>query len=318
MSTKLTASFLDAKTINCDLVKPPCISEWEVFQNTKASETKERIANANVVYTNKVRIEREDLATAKDIKLIVVAATGYDIIDLDTCRKMNIAVANSPGYSVSSVPEHTVALMFTVAKKITALHNEVMNTEWAKSDIFCMHNHLPIELAGKNLGIIGAGSLGQATGKLCEALGMNVSYLAKHDNSQDDLPRKDLATLLAESDVISLHCPLTENNFEMFNADTISQMKDGAILINTARGALVNYPAMIKALESGKLSGAGIDVLAKEPPTDGHVLLECKHPGLVVTPHVAWASLEAQTRLVNLLVTTTEAFFSNEAINIVS
>ena len=319
MSAPRHGVFLDAKTIACELVQPASLASWDVHQLLPASEVAASIANAHVVYTNKIPLDAAALEQAAQLELIVVAATGYDIIDLEYCRQRGIAVANSPGYSVSSVPEHAIALMFAVARAIVPYHAAAGDGTWAAADIFCLQEHRIIELRGKQVGLVGSGSLGRATAELCSNLGMHTVFLTRHDGKEDDLPRMPLEELLATSDVISLHCPLTPDTRNMIDADALAQMKPGAILINTARGALVDADALVAALDKGQLRGAGIDVLAQEPPgPEQAVLLNCRHPGLVLSPHVAWASLEAQQRLARLLATTTDSFFAGQPQHLVS
>ena len=317
MGNGIEASFLDAATIACDLVKPDCVGKWSVFEETSRELVAERVAPCEVVFTNKVKIGAAELEGAKSLRLIVVAATGYDIIDLEECKRRNVSVANSPGYSASSVQEHAIALMFAVARSIVPYRLEAGDGTWSKAGIFCLHTHPIIELAGKRVGIVGAGSLGRATGRLCEALGMKVFFLGRHDGASDELPRLPLDDLLATSDVVSLHCPLDSDNHHMINARSLSKMKPGAILINTARGALVDAAALVQALEEGRIAGAGIDVLETEPPPADNPLVGCKHPGLVLTPHVAWASMEVQRRLAQMVADTADSFIAGKPEHIV-
>ena len=317
MSEKRTGVFLDASTIACDLVKPSCVDEWQVHGMTYPAETASRIDKCDVAFTNKVKIGSSELVKAQNLKLIVVAATGYDIIDLEECKRKNIAVANSPGYSASSVIEHAVGLMFAVMRSLVPYSLLSSDGTWSKSGIFCLHTHPIIELAGKQVGIIGSGSLGSGTGKLCEALGMKVRYLVKKDGTSDGLERLSFGELLATSDVVSLHCPLDSSNKHMINSKSLAMMKKSAVLINTARGALVNSEDLVAALENGTIAGAGIDVLDTEPPPPDSPLVKCKHPRLVLTPHVAWASMEVQQRLAKMVADTADCFFANSPKHIV-
>lgn len=318
MSDKVTGVFLDADTIACDLVRPGCVGEWTVHRSTGPGEVPARIAPCGVAFTNKVRIGAAEIEGANGLRLIVVAATGYDIIDLGACRERGITVSNSPGYSSSSVPEHAVALMFAVARSIVPYRIEAGDGTWSGAGTFCLHTHPIVELAGKRAGIVGSGSLGRATGRLCEALGMKVSYLRRNDGGTDGLPRLPLEELLAGSDVVSLHCPLDDDNRHMVNAETLAMMKPGAILVNTARGALVDAAALAEALERGTIAGAGIDVLDSEPPPADNPLVACRHPGLVLTPHVAWASMEVQRRLARMVADTADSFFAGKPVHVVS
>ena len=318
MDNKIIATFLDAETIACPLVKPQRVTDWTIYEQTTPEQTAEHIKGCNIVFTNKVKIGPAELNTAPELRLIVVAATGYDIIDLDACRRHDVAVANSPGYSASSVQEHTIALMFAVARNIVPLRRAACDGTWSSATTFCLHTHAIIELAGKTLGIIGSGSLGCATAKLCEALGMKVVFATRHTGQQDDLPRIDLDKLLSTSDIISLHCPLDAANHHMINAAALAKMKPQAILINTARGGLVDPVALCAALEAGTIAGAGIDVLEQEPPPADHPLLTCKHPGLIVTPHVAWASMEVQIRLAQMVADTADSYLTGTPVHLVS
>ena len=303
--------FLDAATVAAARPpRPQCCEHWQVHDLTAAGQVAGRIADANIVVTNKVRIGENEFAAAPGLKLIIVAATGYDIIDLDAARLHGVAVANSPGYSISSVPEHTLALMFAVARSIVAFAQASRDGTWTASPTFCLHNWPIIELRGLSVGLIGSGSLGRATGRLCAALGMKPAYLARPGaaSSGDDLKRLAWDDLLAASDIISLHCPLGPDNRHMFGEQAFRQMKKSAILINTARGGLVDAAALAAALQEGQIAGAGIDVLAHEPPAADNPLITCNHPGLVLTPHVAWASRQAQERLLAQVAATADAF----------
>ena len=315
---KIIGTFLDAQTIACKVRKPDSVSTWNSYDFTEPHETIERIAESHVLCTNKVKLQAAELEAAANLKLIVVAATGYDIIDMQACKAKGVVVCNSPGYSASSVPEHALALMFAVARFLVPLSRKACDGTWSASRIFCLHAHTAIELAGRRVGIIGAGSLGRATAKLCSAVGMEVVYLARENSKADGLPRVRLDELLATCDVISLHCPLSSDNHHLLNAQTLAQVKPGAIVINTARGALIDPQALVDALESGRLAGAGIDVLELEPPKSGNPLLDCEHPGLIVTPHVGWASLASQQRLVDMLCSTCDSFFAGAPEHVVS
>ena len=306
--------FLDAATVAAaQPYRPQCCDQWQVHDLTSADQVAERIADASIVITNKVRIGAPELAAAPCLKLIIVAATGYDIIDRDAARKHGVAVANSPGYSISSVPEHAVALMFAVARSIVPFAKASCDGTWASAQTFCLHNWRISELRGLTVGLIGSGSLGRATGRLCAALGMKPVYLARPEatrGADDELDRLAWNDLLATADIISLHCPLGPDNLHMFDEKAFRRMKETAILINTARGGLVNTRALAAALREGQIAGAGIDVLAEEPPRPDDPLLACKHPGLLITPHVAWASRQAQEKLLSQVAATADAFMN--------
>ena len=305
--------FLDAATVAAARPQQPqCCDSWQVHDLTSAGQVAERIADANIVITNKVCIGAEELAAAPGLRLVVVAATGYDIIDLAAARARGVAVANSPGYSISSLPEHAVALMLAVARSIVPFAQASCDGTWTQAQTFCLHNWPITELRGRTVGLIGSGSLGRATGSLCAALGMKPVYLARPEAAgrRDDLERMAWDDLLAASDLISLHCPLVPDSLHMFGERAFRQMKRSAILINTARGGLVDAHALAAALQEGQIAGAGIDVLEEEPPAAENPLLSCRHPGLVVTPHVAWASRQAQEKLLAQVAATADAFIS--------
>ena len=301
-------------------VRPACATEWILHEYTDPSDTAARIASADVVFTNKTAIGTTELESANKLKLIVVAATGYNIIDIAACAQRDIAVANSPGYSASSVPEHNLALILTVARSIVPLHRQACDGTWSQAQTFCLHTQPIIELRGRTAAIIGSGSLGRATGELCAKIGMRVIYLGRAGIAprNDGLVRLPWAELITQADVLSLHCPLVATNRHMLDATALAQMKRSAIVINTARGDLIDYPALIQALTEGRIAGAGIDVIETEPPPADHPLLQCQHPGLVLTPHVAWASAEAQARLLQMIADTADAFFAGRSEHLVS
>lgn len=319
--TGVKVVFLDRATVAAaEPVRPACADEWVVHDLTAPHETARRIADATVVFTNKVELRGAALASAARLKLVVVAATGYDIVDTAACRRRAVAVANSPGYSSSSVPEHALALMLAVARSIVPLCADARDGTWPAAPTFCLHTRPITELRGRTVGLVGSGSLGRSTGRLCEALGMRTLYLRREGarKAGDGVERADLDELLARADVLSLHCPLTEANRGMIGPEALKKMNSSAILINTARGGLVDSPALVSALESGEIAGAGIDVLEPEPPPADHPLLVCDHPGLVVTPHVAWASIEVQRRLVRLIAETADAFYDGKPQHLVA
>ncbi|WP_444899071.1 D-2-hydroxyacid dehydrogenase [Microbulbifer sp. VAAC004] len=303
--------FLDAMTmklgeLNIQSLKNS-LDHWDFYETTSAKQTAERIADADVVITNKVVLDRTLLEQARSLKLICVCATGTNNIDLQAAQDLGIPVRNVQGYAGASVPQHTLALILALASRWHHYHQDVMTGRWSQSEIFCLLDHPVVELAGKTLGIIGYGELGQRVAKLGEALDMQI-LVAESFSGEKRADRTPLAQLTKESDVISLHCPLTKQTEKLIDRDFIANMKSGALLINTARGGLVDEEAVADALRSGKLGGAALDVLSEEPPPASHPLLATDIPNLIITPHNAWISRESRQRLLDGVVNNIEAW----------
>ena len=271
-----------------NLTRPSFAHQWREYSHTAPGDTAKRIQKAHVVITNKTPLYAADIQNANHLELIAVAATGTDIIDLHTCRTANVAVCNVRHYANHSVSEHVLALIFCLSRGIVQHHQRTIAGEWTNSTVFSPNMGPITNVRGMKIGIIGGGALGQATATLAESVGMTATFLLR--DTADSLPRLPLSPLLAQSDIISLHCPLTAQTRNLINADTLARMKPGAILINTARGGLVDSAALIHALTEGELGGAGIDVLPAEPPSIHEPLLARPLPNLIITPHVAWAS----------------------------
>ncbi|MFA0811181.1 D-2-hydroxyacid dehydrogenase [Microbulbifer epialgicus] len=303
--------FLDAMTMKLEELDTSALKNsldhWDFFDNTSAAQTSERIANAEVVITNKVILDRSILAQAHKLKLICVCATGTNNIDLEAAADFDIPVRNVKGYAGSSVPQHTLALILALASRWHHYHQDVMAGRWSQSEIFCLLDHPVVELSGKTLGIIGYGELGKRVARLGEALEMRVLIAESFDGNVRE-KRVPLEQLQAESDVISLHCPLTEKTEKLIDHAFISAMKPGALLVNTARGGLVDEGAVADALRNGRLGGAALDVLSEEPPPASHLLLENDIPNLIITPHNAWISRESRQRLLNGVVENIQAW----------
>lgn len=276
------------------------LDEWDFYPHTKASELAARLQGAEVVVSNKVVLSRDTLAKADKLKLICVAATGTNNVDLDAARELGVTVTNVRAYGTASVVQHVFALMLSLQRRIPAYQQAIRQGRWQQSEFFCLLDFPIEELTDKVLGIVGYGELGQAVAKTAACFGMQVRIAQR--NAEDDRPdRVPLEVLLAEVDVLSLHCPLTEENKGMIGEKQLQLMKPNAILINAARGGLVNEAALAKALKQGWIAGAGIDVLEQEPP-DGSSPLLADIPNLILTPHIAWASRTARQRLLNQLV----------------
>lgn len=309
--------FLDRDTVIADFRKPEFEHEWIEFGNTAADETQERIKDSTLVITNKVRMTADILAQNPSIKLIAVAATGTDSVDVRYCRENGITVCNVKNYSVHSVPEHTFALILALRRNLIAYNGYTKNGGWSASPIF-VGNQFPItELAGRTLGIIGYGSLGKAVGAIAKAFGMNV-VIAERKNAENIREGyMDLNEVLSIADVVSLHCPLTDETRGMIGEAELNKMRSDAILINCGRGGLVDEKALADALRNGVIAGAGVDVLSAEPPANGNVLLDPEIPNLIVTPHNAWASREAMQLLADIVIDNLERFIRGEPQNLV-
>jgi glycerate dehydrogenase len=250
--------------------------------------------------------------------MIAVAATGYDVIDIDACRERGIAVANIRNYAVHTVPEHTFAMIFALRRNLIAYREDVLRGRWQAQDQFCFFDHPIQDLHGSTLGIFGEGALGQATAVIARALGMRVLFADHPPPKAADVEFTDPETVFAQSDIISLHCPLTPASRNFIGIEQFKKMKRSAILINTARGGLVDEHALKTALETGLIAGAGFDVLTKEPPKEGNPLLEVRTPNFILTPHVAWASDGAMQFLADQLIDNIEASIAGTPQNLVT
>lgn len=309
---------LDAYTLN------PGERRWEeleelgevvVHDRTAQLDVVRRAKDAEVVLTNKTILDGFILNLLPKLKYIGVLATGYNVVDLDVARQRGIVVTNIPAYSTQSVAQMAIAHLLNITQRVAHYAHEVHNGVWSAQPDFCYWNTPLIELAGKKIGIVGFGNTGQATAQIAEALGMEVwVYTSKPKKS---LPKKyqkvTLNELFSACDVVSLHCPLTAENKEMVNSFRLSLMKQGAILINTSRGGLIDEKALEQALLSGKLLGAGLDVLSSEPVPNGNPLLKLKN--CFISPHIAWATRESRMRLMNQAVENLKAWMEGRTIN---
>ncbi len=305
--------FLDRETLDATVRKPSFETSYKEYEETAPDQIVERLKDATICITNKVPMRAETLSQLPNLKLIAVAATGTDIIDKAAAKEKGIAVVNIRNYAFNTVPEHVIALMFALKRNLLAYATDVQQGRWGQARQFCFFDHPIHDIAGATMGIVGYGAIGKSIGKRCEALGMKI--LAYDVMPQDGLV--DLPTILKESDVITLHAPLTPETRNMIGAEELKAMKKNAILINTARGGLVDEAALAEALKSGEIAGAGFDVLTEEPPKNGNVLLDPSIPNLIVTPHVAWASQEAMQILSDQLIDNIEAFVGGKPKNVV-
>lgn len=290
-----------------------------VYGRTSRDQVSERIADADIVITNKVPLQREVLACAPNLKMIAVAATGTDNIDVAECTRRGVVVSNIRSYAIRSVPEHVFALVFALRRSLVAYRESVKAGRWYDAQQFCYFDYPIKDLAGSTLGIVGKGTLGQAVGAIGQALGMRVLFAGRKNAQTAGQGYTPFHEVLAQSDVISLHCPLNVDTRDLINTDEFAQMERKPILINTARGGLVNEPALAVALRSGQLAGAGIDVTSPEPPENQHPLIALLElPNFILTPHVAWASDEAVQTLADQLIDNIEAYHLGTPRNIVA
>ena len=312
-SAPLKIVFLDRATIGVSVRAPAFPHDYKEYQATSIEEIAERLADAEIAIINKVQLRAPTLAQLPKLKLIAVAATGTDCIDKAYCKAHGIAVVNIRNYADNTVPEHTLAMIFALRRNLIPYVRDVRHGKWQTIEQFCYFDHPIHDVAGSTLGLIGYGALGKSVATRAEALGMKVIATDVYD-----FPGKvDLDTILKESDIVSLHCPLTDGTRNIIGAAEFKKMKKAAILINTARGGLVDEAALVEALKSGEIAGAGFDVLTVEPPKQGNVLLDADLPNLLITPHVAWASIEAMTGLANQLVDNIEAWVAGAPRNLV-
>ena len=289
--------------------------ELTYYDRTENEElTIQRIGESEIVLLNKVPITRNVLEHCPNIKLICVLATGYNVVDCQAAAERGIPVCNVPGYGTDAVAQFTFALLLELCHRVGLHSDSVHNGEWSACPDFCYWKTPQMELAGKTMGIIGYGAIGQAVGKIATALGMN--NLAYSRTQRPGHSYVDLDTLLAKSDVISLHCPLFPENTGLINQETIAKMKDGAILLNTARGGLINEQAVSDALCSGKLRGFAGDVVTTEPIPANSPLLGA--PNCILTPHMAWAPIESRQRILDATEENIRAFLSNKPTNVVN
>ena len=310
--------FLERSTFNIPFPSPGFEHEWVEYGETDESQVVDRLQNATIAICNKVALRENSLSQLPQLKLIAVAATGTDNVDLAFCRRHNIAVCNTRGYAVSSLPEHALMLMLALRRNLIAYRDDVRAGRWHEAQKFCLLDHPIGDLRATVLGIVGFGTLGQAMAQLGRAIGMEVMVAERKHATSIRPARRSFADVLRHSDVLSLHCPLTEETRDLIGAEELAQMKPEALLINTARGGLIDDHALLDALRLGRLAGAGIDVLRVEPPREGSPLLDANLPNLIVTPHNAWASKQAMQRLGSQLVDNLEAFVRGEPRNLVT
>lgn len=313
--------FLDRATIPDYIQLKPFTFKHtlEAYDKTPENQVAERIQQADIVITNKVKISNESLAQAASLKLIAVSATGTNVVDIKACESKGCVVTNIRNYAMNSVPEHALALILALRRSILPYHASVRAGDWQKSGQFCYFDYPISDLADSTLGIFGSGVLGSSLARLGRALGMKTVFASRKGQAPKNETYRPFNEVLETSDVLSLHLPLTEETRHMISDQEFDRMKNSALLINTARGGLVNEEALVRALKGKKIAGAGFDVASTEPMPNNHPFMELMdYPNFILTPHVAWASKGAIQTLADQLVNNINAFMQGEIRNQVS
>lgn len=299
---------LDALVAQCTSVK--------FYSTTKPEEVASRIAGAELLIVNKVRIERRHLLGSPSLKMISVVATGTDVIDLQAASELGVTVCNCQAYGTDSVVQHVFSALLALHTNLLSYHAAVRGGRWQKASQFCFLDYPVSELKGKTLGIVGYGTLGRAVADIGRAFGMNILVARRPGGPADERPTVE--EMLAQADVVTLHCPLTEQTRNLISRKSLALMKPTGFLINAARGGIVDETALADALRAGTIAGAAVDVLSSEPPKQGNPLLEPDVPNLILTPHIAWASREARQRILDQTAENIRAFKAGSPVRVVS
>ena len=321
MTNTQRAVFLDYTSLDMgDLDLDPLrrsFGDLQLCADTTPANVIERLQGVSVAISNKALLNAQTLAACPELKLILVAATGTNNVDLEAARALGITVANCQGYGTPSVAQHTLGLLLALATRLVDYNKAVADGQWQQAKQFCLLDFPIVELEGKTLGLFGHGELGSAVAKLAEAFGMRV-LIGQIPGRPTRAGRLTLDELLPQVDALTFHCPLTEHTRNFIGARELALLKPGAFVVNTARGGMIDEQALADALRSGHLGGAATDVLSVEPPRDGNPLLGADIPRLIITPHSAWGSREARQRIVGQLAQNAEAFFNGTALRVVS
>lgn len=300
------AVILDAKSLGPDIDLTTIrkqVDHLTVYGQSSTTEARERLADTEIAIVNKVVLDAKTLAALPKLSLICVLATGLNNIDLEAAKAQGVTVKNVSAYGTASVSQHTLMLMLALANRLPCYQRALTGGEWQQSDFFCLQDFPTLQLAGKNLVMVGQGELGSEVARLAEAFGMKVTFAARPGNEAND-KRPTLDELLPSADIVSLHCPLNETTRHLIDQERLDRAKSSLLLINCARGGIIDEDAALTALRNDKLGGLGVDVLPSEPPRDGHALLDALSQGealnLIVTPHNAWITPEARQNIVKL------------------
>ena len=295
------------------------LGELVVYDRTPADQVAERAAGAEILFTNKTQVSEDVINQLSSLKFIGVLATGYNIVHTEAAKAKGIVVANVPGYGTASVVQMTFALLLELCLHVQRHSDSVMDGKWSRSADFCFWDYPLIELAGKTIGIIGFGHIGQQVGDVATAFGMNIIGNSRNRTDQSDRKNfkwADVPVLLQQSDVVSIHCPLFPETKGLINKESLKLMKKSAFLLNTSRGPIIVDEDLADALNNDGIAGAGIDVLSAEPPPKGNPLFTAKN--CIITPHIAWATKEARARLMQTTISNLAAFLEGKPVNVVN
>ncbi|MGF1752928.1 D-2-hydroxyacid dehydrogenase [Vibrio makurazakiensis] len=309
--SRLSVVFLDRATIptQIQLKVPEFDHEWIEYDFTQPEQVSERIASADIVITNKVVLNADNLTGADKLRLVAVSATGVNNVDLSYCAQAKIAVTNIQGYATQSVPEHVIAMLFALKRNLVGYHQDIKEGEWQRHKQFCFFTHSIQDVAGSTLGVIGSGGLGQATAALAKSLGMNVMFADRKGAEQCREGYLPFELVMQLADAITLHCPLTAETHNLIGERELNMMKPSSVLINAGRGGLVDEEALVCALKERCIAGAGVDVFTQEPADESNVLIKnMDMPNLLLTPHVAWGSDSSIQNLSDILIDNLNAF----------
>lgn len=309
--------FLDRQSVKANVRRPRCAETYVEYEQTDPADVVPRLREATVAVVNKVQLREPTLAQLPALKLIAMAATGYDCIDIEACRRRGIAVANIRNYAVHTVPEHAFMMVLALRRSLLAYRHDVEQGVWQRSEQFCFLTHPIGDLHGSTLGIVGEGAIGQGTAAIARGFGMKVLFADHEPPKAPDVQFTPFAEVLERADVLTLHLPLTPATRNLIGLPELRRMKRSALLINTARGGLVDEAALIRALDEGLIAGAGFDVLTTEPPRDGNPLLDLRRPNFILTPHVAWASDGAMQFLADQMMDNVDCWAEGRPQNIV-
>lgn len=312
--------FLDRQTLapTVKLKSLDSVHHWKDYDRTTTNQIVERAIDADIIISNKLPLSADVIKQLPKLKLIAIPATGYNHIDLTACKKQNIVVCNIPDYAATTVPEHVLALIFALQRQLLPYHRSVAAGRWQESEQFCYFDYPIFDLKGSTLGIVGAGALGNAVTKLAQAIGLKVIFSARKGSAFIKDGYVTFEEMLKESDIISLHCPLTPENENLLSTAEFAQMQKKPLIINTARGELIDSAALVHALKIGQIRGAGIDVCHPEPPPLDHPFMKIlNRDDFILTPHVAWSSAEAMQFLADELIKNINAFIEGRAIHTV-
>ena len=310
--------FLERQSVKANVRRPGCATTYTEYDKTAPEQVIERLRDATVAIINKVVLRDATLAQLPKLKLIAMAATGYDCIEVDACRRRGIALANIRDYAVHTVPEHVFAMVLALRRNLLAYRHDVEQGAWQRSEQFCFLTHPIGDLFGATIGIIGEGAIGQGTAAIARGFGMKVLFADHEPPKAPGVQFTPMQQVLETSDVISLHAPLTVGTRNLIGIEQFRRMKRNTLLINTARGGLVDERALVQALDEGLIAGAGFDVLTVEPPRQGNALLDVRRHNFILTPHVAWASDGAMQFLADQLIDNIDAWAAGKPQNLVA